>query len=74
VAEQALHRDEVRAEHQQQAAVGMAQVVEPDVPDLPLRPELHRVTASLIRPLRRLLNDVCGTLDRANFWVAYCGR
>jgi hypothetical protein len=29
------------------------------------------VTASLTRPLRRLLIDACGTVERANFWVVY---
>lgn len=27
--------------------------------------------AALARPLRRLLVDACGTIERANFWVAY---
>jgi hypothetical protein len=30
------------------------------------------VVATLTRPLRRLLVDACGTLERASFWVAYC--
>jgi hypothetical protein len=29
------------------------------------------VVAFLTRPLRRLLIDACGTVERANFWVAY---
>jgi hypothetical protein len=31
------------------------------------------VAGVLTRPLRRLLLDACGTLERANFWVAYSG-
>ena len=27
--------------------------------------------AALTRPLRRLLIDACGTVERANFWVVY---
>ncbi len=30
------------------------------------------VAALLTRPLRRLLIDACGTVERANFWVVYC--
>ena len=29
------------------------------------------LVAALTRPLRRLLIDACGTIERANFWVAY---
>jgi hypothetical protein len=29
------------------------------------------VVAFLTRPLRRLLVDACGSVERANFWVAY---
>lgn len=29
------------------------------------------VVAFLTRPLRRLLIDACGSVERANFWVAY---
>ena len=28
------------------------------------------VVAFLTRPLRRLLVDACGSVERANFWVA----
>ncbi len=30
------------------------------------------LVVAITRPLRRLLTDVCGTLERANFWVVYC--
>jgi hypothetical protein len=30
------------------------------------------LAAAITRPLRRLLVDVCGTRERANFWVVYC--
>jgi len=39
VAEQLLHRDQVRAEHEEHARVGVAQVVEADRTHLSLRPE-----------------------------------
>lgn len=30
------------------------------------------LAVAITRPLRRLLIDICGTLERANFWVVYC--
>ena len=45
--EQALHRDEVRSEHEEHAAVRVPQVVEADVSDARLGPELDAVDREL---------------------------
>src|SRR6266568_4306139 len=70
VAEQALHRDEVRAEHRGAAPIRVPHVVKADVADLPGRPELHRALWARAQIRVRALFAVAAPLPTADVLVA----
>ena len=70
VAEQALHRDEVRAEHEEHTPIRVPHVVKADVADLPGRPELHRALRARAQRRVRALLAVAAPLPTADVLVA----